>query len=161
MRRLTEDELRAIGDALCAGDATELDTVVGWQFGDLPCTLEFLTLGLVCGAPFARRNRAVAVSAAALVARLNGHVLDLEPEEEVTARLAALAAGDSDGLRAWFLARLAPAPAASGPRCPGCGMPLRECLTVVLVARVLTPHCGGCGRLLARPARDPRQLQEA
>jgi hypothetical protein len=161
VRHLSEDELRDIGEAVGAGAAGDLTDAVRYDGSDLVSALVWTTASIVVAPPFERRNHAVAISAAATLARLNGRDLDLEPAEDVVALVASVAAGEAHELFAWFEARLGPMRAVAAPACPGCSMPLRECLRAVIAGRVITPHCGGCGRLLARPARDPRQLQEA
>lgn len=161
MRRLTADELVAVAAELgtvATGDVAELAAVQ--RAGSLLDAVASLLVTIVRRRPFERRNGAVGVASADLLARLNGRLLDLEPPEAAAAVSAGIRDGLPDaGVRDWLAGRLVARPPATGPRCPACSMPLREALAALPAGRVTFPTCGGCGHLLGRPLR-PRSRQE-
>jgi hypothetical protein len=162
VRRLSADELVAVASELGAevtGDVSELAEV---QRVDVVVeALASLLVAIVQRRPFDRRNNAVGVASIDLLARLNGHSLDLAPPEDVKAMVARIRDGlAASEVRDWLCGRIALLPPAAGPRCPACSMPLRDALAAVPVDRVTLPTCGGCGHVLGQPFR-PRPRQEA
>jgi hypothetical protein len=168
VRRLTVDELLDIGDGIGAGDADpeDLAVIVAGQGGDedVASSVAVLLVLIVQMRPFWRRNRAVAVSAADLLARLNNRDLDLTPVDEVQQLLERVARNqiEAHDVGIWVFGRLRLHRPVPGPRCSGCGMPLREALEVSRdgSSLLLVPVCAGCGAVLGRPFHD-RPLQEA
>jgi hypothetical protein len=168
VRRLSADELEAVASELGAavtGDVAQLAEIQ--RVDAVVEALASLLVAIVRHRPFDRRNHAVGVASIDLLARLNGHTLDLAPPEDVATLIAGIRDGLSTGeVRDWLAGRLAvdvPAPAAAPPRCPACSMPLREALAGVGVGvgRISLPFCGGCGHVLTPPVRPrSRSRQE-
>jgi hypothetical protein len=162
VRHLTADELRQIASELGAEAIGEIFELTGPDRADATVldTASHLLVTIVRHRPFDRRNDAIAVTAAALVARLNGCLLDLEPPDAVVGLLARI----RDGLPvaevvAWLSERASTARQSTDARCPACSMPVREALDVTCVGSLMVAACGGCGRPLA-PAFHHRPLQE-
>jgi hypothetical protein len=168
VRRLTVDELLDIGDGIGAGDADPegLAVIVHRQGDDeeIVAVIAVLLVLIVQMRPFWRRDRAVAIAAADLLARLNNRDLDLTPVDEVQQLLERIAHNQIEPLDVgiWVFGRLRLHRPVPGPRCSGCGMPLREALEVSRDGRslLLVPVCAGCGAVLGRPFHH-RPLQEA
>lgn len=162
MRRLTTRELLEVAAELGARatvDVTGL-TAIQETDGAVVDAMASLLVAVVKGRPFDRRNNAVGIVAADLLARLNGRNVDLEPPEEVLALIARIRSGlSASEAGAWLFGRVTVRPPVVGPRCPGCSMPLREALAVQTADQLVVPSCAGCGRVLARPFRH-RPLQE-
>jgi hypothetical protein len=164
VRRLTTDDLLDIGAALGAGDADDLDDIVRVQELDREVVgaITMLMFAILERRPFWRRNRAVAVVAADVLARVNGRSLELTPADEVQSVVARIAEGRMEAweVGVWLFGRITIRRPIPGPRCAGCGMPLRESLEVRRAADslLLVPGCASCGRILGRPFTD-RPLQ--
>jgi hypothetical protein len=157
---LTADELLAVAAELGTAATADVAELAAVQRADtLVDVVASLLVAIVRGRPFERRNGAVGVASADLLARLNGHALDLGPAEDTAAVIARIRDGlPAIEVRAWLVCRLAPRPTVAGPRCPVCSMPLREGLAVLPAGCITFPTCGGCGHLLSRPLRTrPRQ----
>jgi Zn ribbon nucleic-acid-binding protein len=155
VRRLSADELVAVASELGAevtGDVSELTEVQ--RVDEVVEALALLLVAIVRRRPFDRRNNAVGVASIDLLARLNGHSLDLAPPEDVKAMIARIRDGlATSEVRDWLGGRVALGAPAAGPRCPACSTPLREALATVPVDRITVPTCGACGHVLGQPFR--------
>lgn len=127
MRRLTADEIAAVaaelgatpaggegvagGGAGLGGMADPVAAVAAAQQADsLAGAVAALLVAIVWGRPFDRRNAAVGVAAADLLARLNGHVLVVEPADATADVVGRVRAGHlrADAVQEWLAGRLLP-----------------------------------------------------
>lgn len=101
-----------------AGDVADPVAAVAaaQQADSLAGAVASLLVAIVWGRPFDRRNAAVGVAAADLLARLNGHVLVLEPADGTMALVGRVRAGlPVAAVRDWLTGRLMPD---LGPQAP-------------------------------------------
>jgi hypothetical protein len=165
VRRLTADELVTVASELGAtltGDVTVLTEAQ--QVDRALDALGPLLVAIVQQRPFNRRNHAIGLTSIDLLAQLNGLTLDLSPPEAVTALIRGIRDGLSNlEVHQWFARRAGPGPtaitpSATGPRCPGCSVPMREALAATRHDQITFATCGCCGQVLSRPVRHrPRQ----
>lgn len=99
------------GSAGPGGMADPVAAVAAAQQADsLAGAVAALLVAIVWGRPFDRRNAAVGVAAADLLARLNGHVLVVEPADATADVVGRVRAGHlrADAVQEWLVGRLLP-----------------------------------------------------
>jgi hypothetical protein len=144
-----------------AGDVADPVAAVAaaQQADSLAGAVASLLVAIVWGRPFDRRNAAVGVAAADLLARLNGHVLVLEPADGTMALVGRVRAGlPVTTVRDWLTGRLIPD---LGPQPPPVTAPaaVRVPLVVRRPHRAPVPPSAGPAR--ARCPRCAMPLRES